>query len=266
MQADTTDMDFGYAETDSFQQNEVVVPNVLIQENPGKNHKFPYSLNLERNLSPDWILLISLIVLVIFAWINVIYSRFIRTILVSAFNFQLSLRFYGEPNQVQKRISRLFDLIYFITTGLYLYMVYNYFNLNWVDIQGFKLFLVFTGILISFSLLRVMLYEIAGWLFDQLKVFNEAIFHNFLYNKFTGIVMVPFILAIAYTNNIFLDIIVYTSLTVFISINILRLARGILFSVKKVFSIFYFILYLCTLEILPVLVIVKVIFLLAKVS
>lgn len=266
MQSDTTDMELGYSEQDTLQQKEVVVHKVLIEENPGKNHTFPLSSNLERNLPPDWVLIISLMVLGIFAWINVIYSRFISTILVAAFNFQLSLRLYGEANQAQKRISRLFDALYFITTGLYIYLVYNYFNLKWIESQGLKLYLVITAGLLCLSLLRVVLYKLAGLFFDQLKVFNEALFQIFLFNKFTGIVIVPFIIAIAYTRNISLDILVYTSLVALLSINILRLARGVIFSVKKVFSIFYFILYLCTLEILPVLVIVKVIFLLTKVS
>ena len=90
------------------------------------------------------------------------------------------------------------------------------------------------------------------------KIFKEAAFHNSLFNKLIGIVSLPFILIISYISEIYLDIVVYFSLFLLISVNVLRIIRGVKFVMKNVISYFYFILYLCSLEILPILVIIKI--------
>ncbi len=106
--------------------------------------------------------------------------------------------------------------------------------------------------------------KITAELFEQQKLFSQAVFHNFLYNKIAGIIIVPFILIIAYTRGVFQDIAVITGIVALTAVNIVRIIRGIIFISKTVVLLFYFILYLCILEILPVLVIIKLIFSLSK--
>lgn len=266
MQLDTIRMEDSLVVNDTLSGVKNVQNKIFTGESIKSTHNFPFTDLLNRDLSPDWILIISIFVLAIFAWINVIYTRFIGNIFKSTVNYQVSQRLYNDPNLVQKRISSLFVVIYFITGGLYLFLVYDYFSPGWFPYSDIKLFFIFTGFILSFWLLRIILYKLTGLIFDQLKKFNEGIFHNSLFNKLAGIVFVPFIILIAYTRDIFLDIAVYLSLIVFAGLILLRIWRGGIFIAKNVVSLFYFILYLCSLEILPVMVVLKLILHLAKVS
>ncbi|NQU54351.1 MAG: DUF4271 domain-containing protein, partial [Bacteroidetes bacterium] len=62
----------------------------------------------------------------------------------------------------------------------------------------------------------------------------------------------------SYISTAYLPYAIYLSLFILLSVNALRLFRAANFVLKNVISYFYFILYLCALEFLPILVIIKV--------
>lgn len=263
-QADTLRMDSLVFEADSA--NQVIKNNpVLYEETKSPDfHRYPFSEVIRKDLTPDWILYICLSYLVLFAWINLIYTRFLGNILHSSVNYQASIKLHRDSNTVQKRISFLFMLTYFSNFGLFLFLLYDNYNQQWLGNTDLVNYFLISGFLVSLSLLKFFLYKITALVFDQGKIFTEALFHNSLYNKITGIIIVPFIILIAYTHGIYQDIFIYLSLTVVLVIFVLRLFRAVVFVRKNVVSFLYFILYLCSLEILPVLVITKLILFLAK--
>lgn len=239
---------------------------VFIEENADHQHGIPFSVNLDRNLPPDWILFFTLAILAFVAWINLVYPRSIEKLFQSSVNYQSSLRIYNDPNIVQKRINGFFSTLYYMSTALFFFVLYQYFKLDWLPYGQFGILLIIIGFLILLAVLRILIYRFTGLVFDRFKVFQEALFHNFIYNKLTGIMVLPFVLLITYTRNIYMDVSVYLGLTLFLGIFLLRIIRAGIFVSKNVVSYFYFILYLCTLEIIPFLVIIKLILYLAKVS
>jgi hypothetical protein len=250
--------------TDSLDSVIIETPSVFLNEEQSISPNYPESSDINRELTPDWVLYFSITFLLILAWLRLIYTRFIVNVFKSAFNYQLALKVYNEPGIIQKRIFSILNIFYFLTSGIFFYLVFDYFNYHPLGLKNLKFLGVIIAFMVSYSLFRILLMKITGELFQRQKLFSEAIFHNFLFNKIAGIILIPFILLIAYTRDIYQDVFVFTGLATFIAVILMRFIRLIIFIYKSVFLLFYFILYLCTLEILPVLVIIKLIFSLSK--
>lgn len=239
-------------------------PSVFTTESQKSNSDYPETHDIERELTPDWVLYFSIIFLVLLAWIRLIYSKFIINIFKSGYNYQLAQKVYNEPGIIQKRIFIFLNIFYYLSLSTFLFILARYFNFHFLGLDGLKMAGVFATILLAYSLFRITVMKITAGLFEQQKLFSQALFHNFLYNKICGIIIIPFILLIAYTRSVYQDISVISGLLALVAVNVTRIIRGIIFTSKTVISLFYFILYLCTLEILPVLVIIKLIFSLSK--
>jgi hypothetical protein len=105
--------------------------------------------------------------------------------------------------------------------------------------------------------------HVTAFLFVKQELFSRFLFHYYITNKTLGLILIPFLLALAYSEGIVKEVFIYSSLAIIISAYILRFFRTILFIFKNVVLLFYLILYLCALEILPVVVILKLILSLA---
>ncbi len=224
---------------------------------------YPLSQNIQRELTPDWILFILIAILLVLAWIRLTYNKYIVSLLEASVNYQRSAQVYGDPGIVQKRIFLIFNFIYFITGGLYIFFLMNNFAWYPFELKDLWLFLADAGFLAGLMFFRTIVLKLTGHIFNRYKLYNEYIFQSFLFNKITGIVLIPFIIGIAYTRGFPKEIIIYVSLFAVAGIFILRFARLLMFIFKNVVLLSYLILYLCTLEILPMLVIVKLILSLA---
>lgn len=250
--------------TESLDTVSNISPPVFLQTEKDTLHEFPKTSDLNRELTPDWVLYLSIVFLLILAWLRLIYTRFIINVFRASVNYQLAAKVDDEPGIIQKRIFGILNLFYYLTAGIFIYLVFDYFDYHPLGLTNLKLLGVIIAFLLSYSLFRVLVMKITGLLFEREKLFSEAVFHNFLYNKVAGIILIPFILLLAYTRDIYQDIAVYMGLAAFLAVNIMRFIRLIIFIYKSVVLLFYFILYLCTLEIIPVLVIIKLIFSLSK--
>ena len=118
----------------------------------------------------------------------------------------------------------------------------------------------FLIILVSVSLIfavKSLLIRLIGIIFKTKQLSTLYLANKFLFNTLSGIVfLVLLILSIAISNYVFFYIILISGFLVFI----FSLLRGILIiiSIRK-YSLYQIFIYLCTLEILPVLVILKLV-------
>ncbi len=237
----------------------------LSEKKPADNSATGYleARNVERNLTPDWILFVVLGMLIVIAWLRVVYNKYINNLLESAFNYQRSLQVYTDPGVVRRRIFFILNIIYLFSTGLYACLLMRYFSWFPWGMNGIRLFFSATGFMAGLMILRFIALKLTGYIFKSKELFDEYLFQLFLFSKITGIILIPFIFAIAYTRGITESMFIYASFVATGLVFILRIVRSLMFIFKNAVLLFYLILYLCTLEILPVLVIVKLILSLA---
>jgi hypothetical protein len=164
---------------------------------------------------------------------------------------------YAERGITQKRIGYVFDLIYMLNGALLLFQMYRYFDWHFLNLKNPGIFAVFLGLLGSLMLLRVLTMMMIGYVFDRSELFRSFLFHFYIYSKVTGILLIPFIISIPYTREPLTEFLIYGSLLVVGVVSLLRILRVLVFISKNVLLYFYLILYLCTVEILPIAVIIK---------
>ncbi len=243
-------------------------PPVFVEVRPSRDSSSPeniYARNYTRDAIPDWYFISILLILAVVAWLSIVYAKFINSTWVASYNFQAASKTFKDRGVVQKRFGFGLDLIYLVNASLFIFVL-NRFGFPVLSHLEGPVFVIQAFVALSLLVfLRITVMRIIGFIFERSELFLEFLYHFFIYNKVIGLVLIPFLLAIPYTHGILQEIIIYTGVSAAIAVYIMRLFRVAVYVFKHVVLIFYLILYLCILEILPVLVIIKLVISLAQV-
>ena len=174
------------------------------------------------------------------------------------------LRLFGNSNYLRiyfkdHKFLDPFDIVLFINFcingSLIGILTYRHFVQN-LEIDAL-LFLKLAGILEAGALLKILLELGIGYLFNIPKLFHSYVFQQISFLNFLGVVLLPLnsLLIFGVPNN-------HTLLVLILVISGLILLIGLIKSIKThqkllINNLFYFILYLCTLEIGPYILICK---------
>ena len=206
---------------------------------------------------PYWTLGIMLFALVITAFLRFTYHRLFNHVISAFYHYPTSNRLFQGRNAVFTRFSVIFNLLFIINSGLFVYQTCLFYNITIPGIAEYQLYLAITGALAGFFILKIIIYKISGMLFLTSNAINEFLHNMFIYYKTFGLLLIPVTISIAFMEQQYVPYIIKGTAIVFILFFLLQIIRGIIISFKNKFSIFYLILYFCILEILPVLVIYK---------
>ena len=173
--------------------------------------------------------------------------------------FNTSLRQSQLTDQLlqAKLPSMFFNLFFFISGGVYVYMLLVHYGLINEDNKWVMIFSSM-AILGLIYLIKYCTLKFTGWVSGLQEVTDTYVFIIFLINKIIGIFLVPFIVILAFSETAIVKIAALISL---MSIGILLLLRffrsyGLLQNQLKI-SRFHFMLYLTGIELLPLLLIYK---------
>ena len=124
-------------------------------------------------------------------------------------------------------------------------------------------FMNYSVILIAlflFYFIKISTFNFLGFLFKIEKELKEYVFTIFLYNHFVGVGLIPVVVLLAFVPGMAQHEIYISGGLFFVLAFLLRTFRSYgNVSGSSRFSIFYLFLYLCALEILPLVVITKLI-------
>jgi len=117
-------------------------------------------------------------------------------------------------------------------------------------------FLLFGGILVLLSA-KTLLVKGAGILFKTGELTDEYLTNSYVFHIITTIILLPVLMFSVFDTS---AILTYLSIFLAALLFIYRILRGILISMEmRKYSLYQNLLYLCTLEFLPVFIIVKTI-------
>lgn len=174
--------------------------------------------------------------------------------------FNTSLRQSQLKDQLlQDRLpSVFFNLLFVIVGGIYLYLlllangkiVYN--DYKYLYYGMFSLTIVYVS--------KFVVLQLIGWLSGYNRDTENYIFIVFLINKILAIVLMPFIVVIAFADKSVSEIAILISLLLIGFMFILRYLRGfsIIQQTLKI-SKFHFLLYIITVELLPIFLIYQIV-------
>ena len=208
-------------------------------------------------ISPDWILGVLLLIFTLLAWVRVYHLKRLNQ-LYQAFLYKLHVyTILRSSDSLITRISVGLNAIFVLSMSLFLYQVIHFYGVEIPYTDTVSPFLIILGIVLIVYPLKSLGLLLIGWVFNDSEKFKEYIFNVFLINKILGLSLIPIVVLVAYITSGH-AILLKLGATMVIMFYIYRLFRG--YSIGRAaanLSQFYIFLYLCTLEILPLIVITR---------
>lgn len=221
-------------------------------------HDHPQQLKISN---PDWLFIVLVLVLGVLTYIRVYYRKNFFQIIAACFNNNLTNQIVRDENLLMQRASVMLNVSFSIVAASFIYLLSIHYDwsLDGMD-TGFIRFVFFALIVSAVFTLKFLVLRFCGYLFNLGREMSTYIFNVFIINNLLGLVLIPVVALILFGN------IPGTSTLIFIALGLAsvaylyRIGRGILIAVSYPgFSPFYLFLYLCALEIAPLLVLIRLV-------
>lgn len=211
-----------------------------------------------RNASgKDWLFYLLTALLVIYGFLRLIFPKYFSDL------FRLFFRTTIKQRQIKEQLmqtplpSLLLNAFFVLSAGLYASFLLQHFGLN--TIGNFWLLLLYCcGGLSVLYFVKFAGLKIAGWVFGMEEAADSYVFIVFVVNKMMGILLLPFLVMIAFTVG---DLYSAGLVLSWCMVGALLLYRFILTysAVRNQVRVnpFHFFLYLCAFEIAPLLLVYK---------
>lgn len=217
---------------------------------------------LYNNYSNSWIFAIFIIVistLIVFTKTNPKHSRDLFSYGFSNKKIQALCKESGFINE----ISLLVGLLIFAPIfSLMLYSFFDYFSvLEYIGINSnILIYLIILLGSIAFFFVKNSLIYIFGVIFNAKYKVKIYLTNQIVFYAIKGIILIPFVFLSFFLKNNTPEILLFSSLIIFLIIFTIRLLRGFYLSLNdSLFSKVYLFFYLCTLELLPLVIAYKLI-------
>jgi len=175
----------------------------------------------------------------------------------SFFNFRQAMRMFEERRESDWQASFLSNVLYIWTSGIFITIAFPFFGAAplWGNyILSVLFFSAATGLL---YVLKALIWNLLGIVF-MVQTFSKIYIYNmFLFNRNTGLLIFPLVTIIPFVTGEIMPYIIYSVIFAVALSYILKLLRIFQIIYGLNISVFYFILYLCALEILPLLLLIK---------
>jgi MFS family permease len=176
---------------------------------------------------------------------------------MSTFRYTFAEGMFRDNSQLQRQRDNVLYTFYFLSISFFLLVLSEKYALHPFNLHGFELFLFYLVVLVGIFFGRIILTNIIGTIFYARNLLREYLYTGYTYNKLLGIIFLPLNFLLVFASGILQEIILFSSLSVMAILIFKKIIRGILFSREKgVFSLYLF-LYLCALEIVPILLLYK---------
>ena len=209
---------------------------------------------VSRN-NPDWLVGVVVIAFFLFATVRLIFQKYLSQLLQATINYSIFLRLFRERYFNLLHASFRLDLIFALIISLFGFQFLNAFKINFGIANSFHVYLICMATAIGYFFIKKVVYFLIGALTENKQEVQEYLFSITVYNRVLGLFLLPVTAIIAFVPLYQIEPVLFVGLGVVIIFYLLSLIRGGQIFMKKHFSIFYLILYLCTLEFLPLLLI-----------
>lgn len=206
-----------------------------------------------------WVLGILVVLLIFFAILKSIFSKQLAAIVQSFFSNRALVNLNKEDNLFTSWPFISLFIQFGFTIGLFCYLVAIYKGVNSAN-NGLQFFLTVSILIIVLYVFKLILLRLLGFVFHIQKPVNEYISTLCLSYFNAGLLFIPLVVAFALSpvkyGSIYLAIAVVLLIVIFV-FQFIRASINILSHYK--FPKVYLFLYFCTLEICPILILIKAI-------
>ncbi len=203
----------------------------------------------------DWItIIIFLSVLLIVIAKQMFQSRFLNFIILPFNNRYIAL--YSKKDKMLHGFHVLLTVFQLLNTSLYIYLCYEAL-FGGTYRSGPLIYTLILGLLVLFLSLKLILQLTNGFVFNNIRIITDFIYRKYTYLNYSAMIMLVanVVLTYVWPGS---KLVVFLSLFLILMINCIGIITTLKSHQKLISSyFFYFILYLCALEIAPLIFIAK---------
>ena len=212
---------------------------------------------VKKKSTQDSLFFTILILVTLLSLLRFFYVKYFNNLFRVFFNTSLRQSQLTDQLVQAKLQSLFFNIISIGSFGLFIYFLLKYFN--WVTSSS-ELPVIFLSMLCiaGVYLIKFLILKFIGWVTGFKEVTNRYIFIIFLINKILGILLLPFILFMAFASAVLIKIAALLAILLTSLMFLMRFYRsyGLLQHQLK-FNRLHFCIYIVGTEIMPVLLIYK---------
>jgi hypothetical protein len=172
--------------------------------------------------------------------------------------FQTSIRQKQTREQLLQDswAGLLINVLFFLSAGLFVTLLTKY--KSWSILPFWNLYGYITALLVIIYVGKFLFIGFAGWVFNNKEAAQGYVFLVSMVNRIMGIVLIPFIVFLAFAHQQLLNIVVTLSIGLVVILFLYRylVSFGSLRNNLKI-NPFHFFIYLCTVEVIPMALIYK---------
>jgi len=201
----------------------------------------------------DWVTIVifcSIIFLVLAK--SLFYGRFLNFIILPFNNKYIFM--YNKKDKLLNWFNIFFTLFQVVNFSVFIYFAWTILGNQGQDISPF-IYPIILGSLFLFLLIKVLMQLGGGFIFGSSKTISELIFKKLSYLNYSGLIMLlsNIILSYIVKNS---ELVVYSTMLLILFVNAIGWVTALRNHQKFLaYNFFYFILYLCALEIAPLIII-----------
>ena len=212
-------------------------------------------------LTPLFITIILSLTLIVMALITTLHPQRSTLMVKSVFVKQHFLQLLRNNDDINERLYLYMIIIACTIEALAFHYIISYFQIPaFTDYTPEIKFSIGLGTFALYYITYFSAISLINWLFEHQEINKAHIFNNILHHFTASLFLFPFLSLTCYNAKINLSILM---LIIWACFYILLIYKQLILYIKNI-GLFYFFLYFCTTEILPVLIIGKLYFVLGK--
>jgi hypothetical protein len=212
---------------------------------------------LSRN-NPDWLVGVLVLAFFLFATVRLIFNKYLSQLVQSTINYSTFTRVFREKYFNLFHASFRLDVIFNLIMALFGYQFISNYKINFGIHNSFYVYLICLATVVGYFIVKKVLYGLIGIMTECKREVKEYLFNITVFNRVLGLFLLPVTAIIAFVPIYQPELLLYIGLVIITVFYLLSLVRGTKIFLRKHFSISYLILYLCTLEFLPLLLVFNI--------
>lgn len=198
-------------------------------------------------------------ILLILGLFRMFYSHYFSTLFTVYFNTSLRQTQLSEQLLQARQPSFILNIFFVFVSGLYVWLLFMN-TQEGMNRSPYLFFQMFVGIIGLIYLIKFSFLKFLGWISGLGDTINHYIFIIFLVNKLLAIILIPFVILMAFGKKEWMSIYITLSL---LCVGVLFLSRYIksygLLRQKFPMTFFHFLLFFLGAELVPLFLIFKII-------
>ena len=212
---------------------------------------------LERNHT--WEIVLVVVLMFALAVINIFWNKKVSQIIRAFASITQTNLLMKEENILYRSGIIIINILFLFCISFFLFKSALHFEMHFVHDNLLSYIEILVIVTLVFSV-KTLTLRVTGIIFKSEELFEKCNFNLFLLNNVLGLAMLPVLVGISFFNLFNPVLFIYLGIGIIVFFYFYLLFRG--YSISRVghrVSLLYIILYICTLEILPLVVLSKVI-------